>query len=267
MLRKIAVIAALAAVAIVPTTRAQEKPTGQGFSFRTGVELINVTATVTDEHGRFVPNLKADDFIVYEDGKPQPIQQFDSERVPVSLGIALDTSGSMAGEKIAAAQAALNRFLYDLLGAERRSVSLSLRLAAGAGVGLDERSPGGRPRAGHGAAVRRHRHLRHRRRSRAAGAERHAAQEGAGRDLRRQRSEQPAAHRRRAADDSRERSARLRDRHRRVGQSDADLLDAAGHREADNSPSPFPGKAPPPQPAPKDAAAVGAVLAAVRAIA
>jgi len=117
MLRRIAVIAVLAAVAIVATTHAQEKPTGQGFSFRTGVELINVTATVTDEHGRFVPNLKADDFIVYEDGKPQPIQQFDSERVPVSLGIALDTSGSMAGEKIAAAQAALNRFLYDLLGA------------------------------------------------------------------------------------------------------------------------------------------------------
>ena len=117
MLRRIAVIAALTAVAIVATTHAQEKPTGQGFSFRTGVELISVTATVTDEHGRFVPNLKADDFIVYEDGKPQPIQQFDSERVPVSLGIALDTSGSMAGEKIAAAQAALNRFLYDLLGA------------------------------------------------------------------------------------------------------------------------------------------------------
>jgi len=36
--------------------------------------------------------------------------------VPVSLGIALDTSGSMLGEKIAAAQAALNRFLFDLLG-------------------------------------------------------------------------------------------------------------------------------------------------------
>ena len=116
MLRKVAVIAALAAVATAPATRAQEKPTGQGFSFRTGVELINVTATVTDEHGRFVPNLKADDFIVYEDGKPQQIQQFDSERVPVSLGIALDTSGSMVGEKISAAQAALNRFLYDLLG-------------------------------------------------------------------------------------------------------------------------------------------------------
>ena len=94
----------------------QDKPGGQGFSFRTGVELINVTATVTDDQGRFVSGLTASDFEVYEDGKLQTIQQFDSERVPVSLGIALDTCGSMVGEKIAAAQAAVNRFLYDLLG-------------------------------------------------------------------------------------------------------------------------------------------------------
>jgi VWFA-related protein len=88
----------------------------QGFSFRTSVELINVTATVTDAQGRFVSGLKPEDFEVYEDGKLQTISQFDSERVPVSLGITLDTSGSMAGEKIAAAQSAVNRFLYDLLG-------------------------------------------------------------------------------------------------------------------------------------------------------
>ncbi len=96
----------------------QERPTGQGFSFRTGVELVNVTATVTDQSGRFVPGLTAQDFVLYEDGKPQEITLFESERVPVSLGIALDTSGSMLGEKIVAAQAALNRFLIDLLGAQ-----------------------------------------------------------------------------------------------------------------------------------------------------
>ena len=43
------------------------------------------------------------------------VTQFDAERVPVSLGIALDTSGSMAGEKMDAARAALNRFLVTLL--------------------------------------------------------------------------------------------------------------------------------------------------------
>ena len=110
------IIAAAIVLSTLLVADAQERPTGQGFSFRTGVELVNVTATVTDQSGRFVEGLTAQDFVLYEDGKPQEITQFESERVPVSLGIALDTSGSMLGEKIVAAQAALNRFLIDLLG-------------------------------------------------------------------------------------------------------------------------------------------------------
>ena len=108
------VVGTVALLAASPA--AQERPTGQGFAFKTGVDLVNVSVTVTDANGRFVGGLKKDDFVVYEDGKPQEIAQFDSERVPVSLGLALDTSGSMLGEKIVAAQAALNRFLVDLLG-------------------------------------------------------------------------------------------------------------------------------------------------------
>jgi len=100
--------------------RDQQPPRGEqqsedGFRFRTGVELINVSATVTDASGRFVPNLRKEDFIVYEDGQEQTITHFNAERVPVSLGIALDTSGSMAGEKFEHAQGALERFLFDLL--------------------------------------------------------------------------------------------------------------------------------------------------------
>jgi VWFA-related protein len=85
------------------------------FRFKTGVDLINVTATVTDASGRFVSGLRKDDFSVFEDGRPQAITHFNSERVPVSLGIVLDTSASMDGEKIIAARDALNRFLFDLL--------------------------------------------------------------------------------------------------------------------------------------------------------
>ena len=88
---------------------------GDSFRFKSGVELINVTATVTDASGRFVPNLTKEDFLVYEDDQSQAVTHFSAERVPVSLGIVLDTSGSMAGDKMRAAQSALNRFLYDLL--------------------------------------------------------------------------------------------------------------------------------------------------------
>jgi Ca-activated chloride channel homolog len=112
---------ALAIVALtLPAVAAQQqRPQDQGdsqsFRFRSAVELINVTATVTDDQGRFVSGLRQEDFRIFEDGRPQEITHFSNDRVPVSLGIALDTSASMEGEKIAAARAALNRFLYDLL--------------------------------------------------------------------------------------------------------------------------------------------------------
>ena len=87
----------------------------QGFRFKSGVELINVTATVSDVNGRFVPGLRQEDFLVYEDDEPVTVTHFSAERVAVSLGIALDTSGSMAGNKIQEARAALDRMLFDLL--------------------------------------------------------------------------------------------------------------------------------------------------------
>jgi Ca-activated chloride channel family protein len=85
------------------------------FKFKSGVELINVTATVIDKTGRFVPGLRQEDFALYENNVRQEISHFSNERVPVSLGIVLDTSGSMAGEKLTNALSAIDRFLGSLL--------------------------------------------------------------------------------------------------------------------------------------------------------
>jgi VWFA-related protein len=117
ILRTFAVLAVFLTAAIA-TPFGQQQQDEKAFKFRTGVELINVTATVTDANGRFVPGLRKEDFRVYQDDQSQQITHFSNERVPVSLGIILDTSGSMAGEKMAAAKVALNRFLRDLLGPE-----------------------------------------------------------------------------------------------------------------------------------------------------
>ena len=116
--RTVATIIAAVVVAGVGTRAQQSSQTtsNPGFQFRTSVDLINVTATVTDSQGRFVPGLRMEDFDVYEDGKLQKISQFDSERVPVSLGIVLDSSGSMDGEKMTKARDAVRRFLDELLG-------------------------------------------------------------------------------------------------------------------------------------------------------
>jgi Ca-activated chloride channel family protein len=100
--------------AVVQQEQQQPPVRAQGPTFRSGVDLINVTVTVTDSKGRFVSGLGKDDFAVYEDGKEQAIAYFASQRVPVSLGIALDTSGSMEGAKLVSARAALNRFLSEL---------------------------------------------------------------------------------------------------------------------------------------------------------
>src|SRR5947207_15382226 len=85
--RTISIAAVL--LAAVATLNGQQASTQNqdSFRFKSGVELINVTATVSDSNGRFVPGLTKDDFIVYEDDVRQTVSQFSPERVPVSLGI------------------------------------------------------------------------------------------------------------------------------------------------------------------------------------
>ena len=110
-------------VAILAATLAGQQPPAppdrprpdEVFRFKSGVELINVTATVSDSSGRFVPGLHKEDFQVFEDDQPVEVTYFSAERVPVSLGILIDTSGSMAGDKMREAEAALNRFTFELL--------------------------------------------------------------------------------------------------------------------------------------------------------
>ena len=75
------------------------------------VALVNVVATVTDDSGHYIADLRPDDFIVEEDGKAQEIVHFSqSNDLPVSMGIVLDTSGSME-RKIGTATNAVERFI------------------------------------------------------------------------------------------------------------------------------------------------------------
>src|SRR5688572_31282655 len=115
ILRSSIALAATLAVAVIAGSASVAGQKQEEFRFRSGVELVNVTATVTDRNGRFVAGLRQEDFIVYEDSERQQVSHFSNERVPVSLGIVLDTSGSMVGEKLSYAQAAIDRFLSELL--------------------------------------------------------------------------------------------------------------------------------------------------------
>lgn len=60
--------------------------------------LINLQVRVVDRLGRPSNNLRKEDFRVFEDGTPQEVAFFSTEEVPVSYGMAIDTSRSLAGQ-------------------------------------------------------------------------------------------------------------------------------------------------------------------------
>jgi VWFA-related protein len=68
---------------------------GLAFAEKVNVEVVQVTVTVTDDSGHFVPNIPRNAFRLLEDDKPQEISYFASEDVPLELIVAVDISGSM----------------------------------------------------------------------------------------------------------------------------------------------------------------------------
>ena len=86
--------------------------------FRSGIDLVQMSATVVDEDGRLVGDLRREDFEVFEDAERQTITHFTRDRVPLSVGVVLDVSQSMYGQRIDDARLALDRFVADLLDPE-----------------------------------------------------------------------------------------------------------------------------------------------------
>ena len=119
--RAVVALAATAALAIAAVrVRAAQSGTGQAQArqdrpFTSGVEITSVTATVTDKNGALVTGLGREAFQVFEDGEAQQVTQFTNERVPIGLGVLLDISDSMFGQRIVDARAAVDRFLFTLL--------------------------------------------------------------------------------------------------------------------------------------------------------
>src|SRR5438105_3852035 len=71
---------------------AQQPPVFRGSS-----DVVRVFVTATDHDGRLVTTLTRDQFELRDDGKPQPITQFDNTPQPIRLIVMLDVSGSMEG--------------------------------------------------------------------------------------------------------------------------------------------------------------------------
>jgi Ca-activated chloride channel family protein len=82
-------------------------------SFRTGVDLVLLNVSVTAPGGRHVSGLSADDFDLFEDGRPQAVSFFSPANPALSISLLLDTSSSME-ENLPLAQRAAMDFVAKL---------------------------------------------------------------------------------------------------------------------------------------------------------
>lgn len=80
-------------------TAAQETPRTpeQPSRFKAAVEQVVLYAAVYDPEGKLISDLKREDFQVFEDKVEQQVNYFQLDDVPVTIGIVMDSSGSMRG--------------------------------------------------------------------------------------------------------------------------------------------------------------------------
>jgi Ca-activated chloride channel homolog len=112
----------LAAAAIgIAALAAQQPPSTQGPTFKSGTQVVSLFVTVQDTQKRLVPDLTQSDFEVLDNDKPQPIVYFDNSVHPISVIAMLDTSGSMTLTIDLLKQAA-EQFMIRLLPDDRARV-------------------------------------------------------------------------------------------------------------------------------------------------
>jgi Ca-activated chloride channel family protein len=119
-------IAALMVGASVAIIGADQQPV-----FRASVDLVRVDVSVMNGLNP-VAGLKAEDFVVTDNGVPQALDSVSLDRVPLNLMLVLDTSGSLAGERLTHLIDALNGLVKSLRGEDAASLitfSEPIRLA------------------------------------------------------------------------------------------------------------------------------------------
>src|SRR5262245_18327467 len=89
--------------------------------YRKGTTVVPVYVTATDSEGRLVTDLARDDFVVFDDGVPQPLVVFNKGPIPISIIVMLDMSGSMA-DSLSRVRLAAVQLFTRLLPADRARV-------------------------------------------------------------------------------------------------------------------------------------------------
>jgi len=119
MVRRLGIVSFAVAWAVVAVS-AQDPPQQV---FRAGVQTVPIYGTVLDSNNRLVPDLKQQDFEVFDNGKPAPITLFVTETQPISVVLAIDTSGSMTLVIDDFVKDAAESFVLRLLPADRAMIA------------------------------------------------------------------------------------------------------------------------------------------------
>lgn len=100
---------------------AQETVEKDDDVIRVDTQLVDVPVVVTDKSGKPILNLKQNNFIIYEDGKPQQIAEFAATSAPFEVALLLDTSGSTRSD-LALIQRSAANFIASLRPGDRVAV-------------------------------------------------------------------------------------------------------------------------------------------------
>src|SRR5262245_7796270 len=115
-------IRGIIALAVLVALGAGAANTGLFAQFSSGVQLIEVYATVTDEQGELITGRRQADFQVLENDRPQEISAFAAGEFPLTVALGVDRSFSMAGEPLRLANLASQTFLRQLKPDDRSMV-------------------------------------------------------------------------------------------------------------------------------------------------
>lgn len=97
-------------------------PTDSGEVLRVETELVEVPFTVVDRSGKPLTNLTKSNFLVFEDDKPQKVEEFFAVNAPFEVALLLDTSGSTRDDLGLIRRAALD-FILSLRPGDRVSIT------------------------------------------------------------------------------------------------------------------------------------------------
>jgi Ca-activated chloride channel homolog len=81
-----------------PTPTPPEPEIDEGSTIVVNTELVTLNVRVIDRNNRPIDNVRENEFHVFEDGVLQPVESFSREEIPISYGLAVDTSGSLRSQ-------------------------------------------------------------------------------------------------------------------------------------------------------------------------